>query len=51
MNKYEYKTQQETLQEVGHIGVWEFDITTKKLFSLISFSVSSLELASKIVIL
>ena len=31
MNKYEYKNQLETLQELAHIGLWEFDLTTKTL--------------------
>ena len=31
MNKYEYKNQLETLQEFAHIGLWEFDLTTKTL--------------------
>ena len=31
MNKYEYNNQLETLQELAHIGLWEFDITTKTL--------------------
>ena len=31
MNRYEYKNQLETLQELAHIGIWEFDLVNETL--------------------